>query len=482
MRNLWLNLGFCFVISFVVVLIYSTSTSILYTEPSAGDSAIFMTIGKYWAKGAIPYVDLWDSKGPMIFFINALGFTFLHSKYGIFIIQILSLSITAYFVFKLYRTTFNYIWSQCLTALSIFSIGMIYDGGNTAEEYLLPLITYSCYSLYRYCLKYEKEGHILHPARWAFIYGMVTSFSLMTRLTNAVGICIAVGFILVLLVIRKKWKNLFLNAITFIAGFLLLLVPFVIYFSSKDALDEMWYGTLFYNIDYAGKSGFSITGLRGFLGFVLRFVDSYFLVLVSLFLLFLGRNKMTALFWLFVSGGTLAWFFKSNGFGHYVLIALPYPCVAIVLLKSFCKECKERTYHVLLNAFVGGYTILVFAGCFYSYWLFDKLYRTNTNLMNCREMLHGLPADYKLSFLAYNCTPDLYLYSDTRPYCRFFTIQDWAIKCSSSLLPRVRTTLEEKTPKWFLLRGKPSYVIRDLLQSKYEVYKSSAGYTLYKHR
>ena len=482
MKKRLFNIGFCFVISFIIVALYSTSTSFLYTEPSAGDSAIFMTIGKYWAEGFVPYVDFWDSKGPMIFFVNALGFALVHSKYGIFIIQLLSLSIAVYYIFRLYRTTFNQLWSLCLTTLSIFSIGMIYDGGNTAEEYLLPFLTYSFYSLYRYGLKYEQTGDSFHPVRWAFVYGIVTSFSLMTRLTNAVGICVAVAFISVVLLSRRKWKNLLLNGIAFILGFLLLLLPFVIYFSSKNALEEMWYGTLFYNIDYAERSGFTITGLRGVLGFLLRFVNSYLLFIASLFLLFLKKDKVNTLLWLFVSGVTLAWFFKSNGFGHYVLIALPYPCIAIVMLKRQFTACNDYVRRVILYSFIGSYSILVFGGCIYSTWLFDNLYRTNINLMDCRKILHDLPTDYKQSFLAYNCPPDLYIYTDTRPYCRFFTIQDWAVKCSSTLLPRVRATLSENTPTWFMLKGNPSYVIEGFLQNNYDIYKESGRYTLYHRR
>ena len=478
----WFNLFFCFVISFVVVMFYSTSTSFLYTEPSAGDSAIFMTIGKYWAEGFVPYVDLWDSKGPMIFFINAIGFTLAHSKYGVFILQLISLTIAAYYIFKLYKSVFSHSWSLSLTALSIFSMGMIYDGGNTAEEYLLPFLTYSFYCIYRYSESYE-QSIFSHPIRWAFVYGFVLSFSLLTRLTNAVGVCVAVAFISLLLISRREWKNLLQNAIAFLLGFLVLLLPFIIYFSKKNALDEMWYGTLFYNIDYAGKSGFSITGFRGLLGFLLRFVDSYFLVLVSLVVLAYNRkHKTSALLWLFVSGFTLFWFLKSNGFGHYVLIALPYSCIGIVLLKSINDECGGPTRKVLMCSCIGFYALMVFAGCIYSSWLFNQLYRTNSNLMECREVLRDLPADYKQSFLAYNCTPDLYIYIDTRPYCRFFAIQDWAVKCSASLLPKVKTTLTEKTPTWFLLRGKPSYVIEDLLVNEYAKYKEAKGYTLYHKR
>ena len=71
-----------FVASLCFLLLFSSSTRPGSPDPIAGDQAMFMTIGKYWAKGVLPYVGLWDSKGPIIFFINALGYLIFGSKTG----------------------------------------------------------------------------------------------------------------------------------------------------------------------------------------------------------------------------------------------------------------------------------------------------------------------------------------------------------------------------------------------------------------
>lgn len=76
------------------MLCLSTSTSPLYNIPYAGDTAMFQTIGKYWAEGSLPYVDLWDSKGPLIFAVNALGYLLTGQRWGIMIIQVICLFIT----------------------------------------------------------------------------------------------------------------------------------------------------------------------------------------------------------------------------------------------------------------------------------------------------------------------------------------------------------------------------------------------------
>ena len=68
---------------------------------------------------------------------------------------------------------------------------------------------------------------------------------------------------------KKKWLNLFHNAISFIIGFLVLSVPFVVYFWAKGALYEMWYGTILYNIDYLTESN---RGLKSIIDLLMEVV------------------------------------------------------------------------------------------------------------------------------------------------------------------------------------------------------------------
>ena len=52
------------------------------------DSAFFLLIGKGIRHGMLPYLDLYDQKGPMIFYINALGYLLTDSRLGVFLLQV----------------------------------------------------------------------------------------------------------------------------------------------------------------------------------------------------------------------------------------------------------------------------------------------------------------------------------------------------------------------------------------------------------
>ena len=83
----------CF-LSFIFLAFFSVSTSFLYDYPKSIDSHVYQVIGKLWNEGYLPYVDVWDHKGPVIYFINAIGYALTGNKYGVFIIQLFFFSAT----------------------------------------------------------------------------------------------------------------------------------------------------------------------------------------------------------------------------------------------------------------------------------------------------------------------------------------------------------------------------------------------------
>ena len=88
-------------ISFCMLLFFSTSTSPLYENYYEDDSAIFILMGKAIVNGSVPYRDIFDHKGPILFWIQALGQLLWEGRNGIFIIQLLMLTITNIILYKI---------------------------------------------------------------------------------------------------------------------------------------------------------------------------------------------------------------------------------------------------------------------------------------------------------------------------------------------------------------------------------------------
>lgn len=70
-----------FCIAFLLLL--SASTSPLYKDLCDGDSSIFIFFGKAITLGKDAYRDYFDHKGPILFYINALGYFLTKSKVGV---------------------------------------------------------------------------------------------------------------------------------------------------------------------------------------------------------------------------------------------------------------------------------------------------------------------------------------------------------------------------------------------------------------
>lgn len=130
-------------ISVAFISIYSTTTSFLYPYVG-GDSAVFQVLGKYWLEGFLPYKDLFDHKGPLLFFINAIGWT-IHPREGIMISQIIFMYLSLLLIWRMLDLYFDSLRLKILC----FSLPLIYFisryVGNNASEYSVVFVSAAAY-------------------------------------------------------------------------------------------------------------------------------------------------------------------------------------------------------------------------------------------------------------------------------------------------------------------------------------------------
>ena len=93
------DIVFAGIAAVLFVLIFSFSTSPLYVDYWGSDSAQFQTIGMAWASGKVPYRDIFDHKGPFIFWVNMIGYK-LGGRTGVLTVQIFFLFFTFLGIYK----------------------------------------------------------------------------------------------------------------------------------------------------------------------------------------------------------------------------------------------------------------------------------------------------------------------------------------------------------------------------------------------
>ena len=156
-----------FFVAFVFVFIASATTSPLYPNYKGWDSGLFQVIGKGWLEGHVPYKELYDQKGPVIFFIDMLGYALKGNEYGIFIIQIIFTFVSELFIYKILKREFKDYIALAISLIMIFVFSCNYELGNLCEEYANPLLIASLYFMSKWMIDKE-NGKALHNPMYAF--------------------------------------------------------------------------------------------------------------------------------------------------------------------------------------------------------------------------------------------------------------------------------------------------------------------------
>lgn len=124
------------------------SRMLLQTGPQ-DDGPVFAYIGWAMKRGLMPYRDIWDHKGPLLYYLESAGFSLSpNSTIGIGVLELIAFLIG---FFLLYRVIASFASRLVSVGMAVFSVTFIlhfYGGGNMTESWsLLPLAVahYACW-------------------------------------------------------------------------------------------------------------------------------------------------------------------------------------------------------------------------------------------------------------------------------------------------------------------------------------------------
>ena len=238
------------IIAFIFTYVSSLWTSPAYKNWYGCDCSFFTMVGRGITQGLVPYKDFFDLKGPYFFFIEALG-QFIHKdRLGAFIIQVIFASFSFSLVWEMARLYLGR--AKSIAVVVIFTIGQISMlwGGNTLEEYMLPVNLVVVYLTMRFLKdKSLKTDNI--PPYLPIVSGLCFGIIMFAKVTVGapiMGLCLAIGLSLLA---YKKIKGFFMYCLYFLLGLLIAAVPVLIYFAYHRCLLYMFYCVF----DFAFKRG-----------------------------------------------------------------------------------------------------------------------------------------------------------------------------------------------------------------------------------
>ena len=104
------------------------------------DTGLFLYAGKIIRQGGLPYLDIWDQKPPLIFYVNALGLALGGgSAEGVYWLKVALLLSGAAIGFRAMRRSFGVVPALFGTLVWMSYRPLLTKEGNIAEEYALPL-------------------------------------------------------------------------------------------------------------------------------------------------------------------------------------------------------------------------------------------------------------------------------------------------------------------------------------------------------
>lgn len=364
-RNSVLLALFCMLTGGIILMICSMCSP-LYPFNQHWDVNCFITVARGVQRGMIPYRDLMDHKGPLLYYLHALALSIFPGRFfGIFVWEWISMTFSLYFMYriaKLYLPKVNAGWLAVLIAVVCAS--HMFVTGDMNEEMCLPFMLCSLYAGLK-SLRGENSLRLKDYVLHGFLAGCVMCIKL-----NLLGMHFAFMAVLALdaLIREKNFFRVLKMCACFLLGMLLAALPWIVWLGIHGALDELWDTYIIANCFGYGQRKYSIPVrvVQGFLRNMRQNPVFSVLMMVgmaSMLVYPLKRMKwMEKLLW---TGAFLAMmlFIYMGGVAnrYYILAFAPFVVLALLPLALLEKISPPRTASVIAMF------CLLAAGTLYAY-------------------------------------------------------------------------------------------------------------------
>ena len=346
-----------------LLMLFATRSSFLYPCNDWNDANSYFSMGKALFNGKMPYRDVFDQKGPYLYFLYGLAYLVSHTTFaGVFILEVICAFLDLvgiYYILRLYLKRNTALFFSPLTLAVAVSSKSFYWGGS-AEEICYPLLVWGLYL----SIEYFKNSYPQKPMGFKVIFGggLLAGVAANIKFTVlgfffAWMMCVAFSFL-----VRKDFFGAVKGCVVFLLGMAVPFIPWLIYFGANHGLYEWYWGYVHINVfiysdlNEKGPGLFErVYILSKLLYWLIRDNLIYFAFLIPGVLLFfcLGKKKMAgaissagALFFP-VSGNLRGWLVPSLlrvaavGF-HGVRICVSWAYVGIFYGKTGYKRKLVR--------------------------------------------------------------------------------------------------------------------------------------------
>lgn len=364
MKKINKYLIFSFIVAFLTLLITSKN-SFLYVFNDWVDANAFFTVGKSLFNKVTLYKNIFEQKGPLLYLIYGLGYLVSHKSFhGVFIIEVISFTISLYYLHKIFSIYFDKKYSLVIlpTISMIVTISGYFVHGGSCEEFCFPFIIISLY----YYFKHFKKEEL--TKKEIIINGIMAGCVLMMKYTM-LGFWIGFGaFISLNYLIKKQYKKLIIFCLLFLLGMGIPFITWLIYFLINNGVKE--FIDVYFRLNMTSYTNEKNYGIVKKIIEILKYAYKeykgsklfYGLIILPLLALFTKeKNKMFRISLVGLIYLTL--FFTFFGLKTFVYYNLPIYLLTTIIIVLFIIQLIKKHIDKIINK---KYMIVLYIICFIS--------------------------------------------------------------------------------------------------------------------
>ena len=238
------------------IMLFCTKSSPLFAFNDWFDANCYFTMGKGLMNGRVPYVDLIDNKGPLLFLIYGLAWLLGNTGFtGVYLFQCAFLALSVIYSYRLaalfMKRRFFCVLIAILSPIPMlarrfYALGFDYGGGGP-EEICRALMIVSLY----YYVFYDSKPEQYKP-RHSVIQGVLFGCVFLMKFSLATFWTGFLAAILGELVLKKKWRQALRHIGGFVLGTAGVALPYVVYGFVTHSLPAFYDTYFLFNSRYTG--------------------------------------------------------------------------------------------------------------------------------------------------------------------------------------------------------------------------------------
>lgn len=233
------------IVAAALLLLLCSQCSPLYPINTWVDANCLLTVGRVMREGGVIYRDIYEQKGPLLYLIHMIAACISDRSFlGVYVLEALSFAAVLLMACRLMQkknaagSGFAMLVGACLL------VGASFAQGDSAEEFCLP------YLMAALCIAFDQYGEKRGPMSLCalFVCGLLAGMVAMIKFTVLglfVGLCAAEG---VLALFHGGIVRALRSAGAFLAGMLLPIAPWFIYFAANGALSDFYTAYIYNNV------------------------------------------------------------------------------------------------------------------------------------------------------------------------------------------------------------------------------------------